>query len=201
MTREPPDVKVFWHRFADRIFMHDSLYPRLGMNGFRAILDIGARKYDEGNIDLFNTTLRPKYYQIEPYPARDATFRNDGTLTCTMQQAASRYPELCSFFDVVLDLGVLGVFEYPFTPDEITEYMESVRHLLEPGGLYVLKTDGPAALQRLQQVPAFVEHFRPEHALGYSQASVDVGHNPSWTFRFYTRADSLGCNSSGAGEG
>jgi hypothetical protein len=156
---EPPSVNFFWRKMADRPFI-GTIYPKL--KSFSNVLDIGARGYNRNCKAMINSATT-KYYQVEPFPPKE--LHNDGLLTCKLHEIPILYPQYNLYFDVVLDIGVLGAGL--LTTTNITEsnenydgYMTGLLYVLKPKGLWILKTnDGwvPDHEDMIQNV--FGRHF------------------------------------------
>jgi hypothetical protein len=139
---EPPNVKYFWNRMADRKFI-SGLYPHL--SSYQNILDVGARGYNRYCKELLNSSTS-KYFQVEPFPPKE--MHNDGLLACKVQEIPDMYPQFKEYFDAVLDFGVFGwkaVHEFNSTEQmmqDIDDYMKGLLFVLKPRGLWLLKIDG-----------------------------------------------------------
>jgi hypothetical protein len=144
---EPPNVKFFWNRMADRKFIAN-LYPPLV--SYKTILDVGARGYNRYCKDLINsknanTSKTTIYMQVEPFPPD--VMNNDGLLACKVQEIPHMYPEYQHYFEVVLDFGVFGwdaIHRFNSTTElmqDIEQYVNGLLFALKPKGLWILKID------------------------------------------------------------
>ena len=139
--REPENIDAFWNEF----------YPKL--LGFKTVLDIlGWRDYTRRRKELIG--IGPRYMQLEPSP-RIVTL-NDGTLSCSIQDALTKYPQFAQYFDVIIDFGFLGWPTIHLDEHEVEQYTKNVRGLLKPGGLYALKVVA-GSNKRID----FQKHFNP----------------------------------------
>jgi len=164
---EPPNVDAFWTKNSDRTFMM-SFYPKLKQ--FKTVLDIGARGYTYRCKDLIGSS-KVSYFQMEPYPPEK--MNNDGLLQCTVQESLEKYPSYASFFDVIVDFGVLGWGAIKLTSSDIVEYIKNVRGLLKEEGMYVLKVD-PSGKKRLD-FSKYIEPYFKYQAFGGYKSTTKIG--------------------------
>ena len=165
---EPKNIDSFWQQNKDRIFMLQ-FYPKL--KKFKTILDIGARDYTYRCKNLIGSA-DVKYIQMEPYPPKK--LNNDGLLECRVQESLKKFPKYTSFFDVVVDFGVLGWGTIELTSIDIIEYIKNVRGLLKEGGMYVLKVD-PSGKKRLDFSKYIEPYFEYQDFGGWKNIhKVDV---------------------------
>ena len=133
VLHEPDDVDAFWHANEDRKFMM-SFYSSL--TRFGRVLDIGVRAYNERCKALIGSD-DVQYVQLEPRPP--AKMKNDGFMHCTVQEAPTQYPQYQSYFDIILDFGVLGWESIDMSEDDIALYVSSVKSMLRENGIFVFK--------------------------------------------------------------
>ena len=167
LIAEPPNVDAFWRKNTDRKFMM-SFYPKLKQ--FKTVLDIGARGYTYRCKDLIGSS-KVSYLQMEPYPPKK--MNNDGLLQCTVQESLEKYPSYASFFDVIVDFGVLGWGAIKLTSSDIVEYIKNVRGLLKDEGMYVLKVD-PSGEKRLD-FSKYIEPYFEYQAFGGYKSAAKIG--------------------------
>jgi hypothetical protein len=177
---EPKNLNFFWQKMGDRPFQRE-LYPHLAK--FKRVLDVGVRGYTRLCKEMINSTTTV-YFQMEPFPPKPEEMNNDGLLKCYMQEVQDKFPDLQHSFDAVLDFGVFGwdAVQKAFEEADVNKYVESVRFLLNDGGMWALKVDK-------NWVPN-QEEFFSKYLLPY----FDLGNFDEWqsghslkngNFRFY----------------